>query len=68
MIDMNRRERMIRIIEGLPWSDHGRAKMLSKLGLEAFTDEAIEEWAQQSASAWKRHQRLCRENRTRGAA
>lgn len=68
---MTRRERMIRIIDS--WgpmssfvSNH-ESWMLAKLGLRAYTDEAIEELARSLVESQKRQQKMNRENRARGA-
>lgn len=69
---MTRRERMIRIIESWgPYSsyvsNHERA-MLAKLGLSAYTDEAIDALAYSLVYGRKLQQKLNRENRARRAA
>lgn len=69
---MTRRERHIRIINS--WGtfssfvDNVEARMQAKLGLAAYTDEAIEEFARLLVEANKRQQKMNAENRARRMA
>lgn len=68
---MTRRERMIRIIK---YWDHTRqqeyykAAMVARLGLDAYTDEAIELYARKLIEGHRRQQSHNREYRARIAA
>lgn len=69
---MNRRERLARIVEsyggtwGDQWAFH-RNTVLSRRGIDAFSDEILAEIVYEMVSSHKRQQRYNREARERRA-
>jgi len=62
---MTRRERHLRIIKGFPHERDYLRGVMAKLGMDAFTDEAIEMLAADMVKGWRFQQKLNRENRAR---
>lgn len=55
---MTRRERYLRILENFGRvGKHDRDRVLSRLGYDAFTDEAIEALTKATVDGHKRHQK-----------
>lgn len=64
---MTRRDRHVRILEnfGSDRVRYHRDTIMARLGLSAFTDEAIDAIARHTVSSHRRQQRYNRENRER---
>ena len=62
---MTRRERMIRVFHGFGTKQRAAAmdRMVERLGLNAFTDDAIDELARTIVSEWKYQNRRNEQNR-----